>query len=77
VARASYVAELESNARSGLQGRMIFENLMEGCQKEIELLLQHINESERGFQVSKAGFSFNQIRIIYFCSAFLKERMIL
>jgi hypothetical protein len=27
--------------------------------------------------VSKAGFSFNQIRIIYFCSAFLKERMIL
>lgn len=77
VAVADHVAELESIATRGLQERTTFKNLLEECRKETEVLRQHIMERERYHQVSKAGFSFNQIRIISFCPAFLKERTML
>jgi hypothetical protein len=77
VTRAGFVAELERMAARRLQERAMFENTLEGCQKEIELLRQHSMKTEPGHQVSKAGFNFNQIRIIYFCPASLKERKML
>jgi hypothetical protein len=70
VARTGYVAELESKATMGLQEKTMFENLLKGCQQEIELLQQHIMQRQRDCQVSKVGFSLIKLELFIFVLPF-------
>jgi hypothetical protein len=47
-----------------LQEISLLENQVKGCQNETRILRQQATERELRFQVSKAGFSFIEIRII-------------
>jgi hypothetical protein len=55
VAQTAYVAELQNIATRGLHERMVFENLLEGYKKEIELLHQPRMERERYHQEYQAN----------------------
>jgi hypothetical protein len=69
VTRANIIAELEGVAARGLKQRTAFENMLVLYQNKFDFILQHGMTG----QVSKAGFSLIEIRIICFCPAFLKE----
>jgi hypothetical protein len=68
--QTGFLAELESMAIRGLQERAMFENLLVRCQNEVEFLRQHAMERKQKHQVSKAGFSLIEIRIICFVLPF-------
>lgn len=63
-------AKLESVAARGLQERATFENLLVKCQNEIDFLCQHAKERKSDHQVSKAGFSLIELRIICYALPF-------